>query len=388
MTWELAYADTARVYSADMTREFYRDNGWGSLLNEMASNGLPVWSSGTASGVWAHGAGWVAAGAPGVALLGVELFPEFNNPTYSGGDCPGGVGDGAWPCTPEGAYAHELGHTLGLAHPLDIPETQADALHSVMQTHWNYPNHASPDESPWGFLTLERQTIWASPFAKEDVSVVQIHNCDIVNLPNTGTPPSADFRTSASAPLVVSFTNRASEASLLYWDFGDGGNANSPHPTHAYEQAGLYPVRLRASAPNGMMDRETGVVTAQTGVLLRSRTQEPRISANIPTSETLSEPAATQPWLEQSSPNPFDEQRHGETIIRFHSPTPGHVNLVVYNLAGQRVAELVDSSVSAGVHAVAWTGRNDSGHEVAPGRYAYVLIAGDHRETRLLTLLR
>ncbi len=86
-TWELAFPEVVRVYEAKETRQFYQDNGnwWGSLLPEMGSEGFAIWSPGTVTVIWAHGAGWWAGGAQGcgihcgVALLGVELFPEFNN---------------------------------------------------------------------------------------------------------------------------------------------------------------------------------------------------------------------------------------------------------------------------------------------------------------------
>jgi hypothetical protein len=127
LTWELAFQKVVRVYHAKQTREFYRDNGnwWGSLLGEMANEGLPIWSPGMVTAIWAQGAGWWAGGAQGcgvdcgIALLGVEIFPDFNDPAFSGGQCPSGQGVAAWPCTPVGAYAHELGHALGLPHPAE-----------------------------------------------------------------------------------------------------------------------------------------------------------------------------------------------------------------------------------------------------------------------------
>ncbi|HET7091537.1 MAG TPA: hypothetical protein VFL17_23140, partial [Anaerolineae bacterium] len=184
-TWELAYPEIVRVYHGQNTRQFYKDTGnwWGSLLPEMDSAGLPVWEPGIVVVIWAHGAEWWAGGAQGcgidcgVVLLGVELFPEFNNPLWTGQDCPDPDGQGveAWPCTPLGAYAHELGHTLGLIHPLDDPVTAPYAWHSIMQAHWNYPNEAPPEDRPWGFLRSERQHMQSNPFMKTGVPLIQVH---------------------------------------------------------------------------------------------------------------------------------------------------------------------------------------------------------------------
>src|SRR5437868_11885244 len=110
-----------------------------------------------------------------MALVGVQLCPECDRSGWSGGGCAASGGATAWPCTPEGACAREAGHTLGLPHPVDIPATHADAFHSIMQTHWNYPTFASGSEVPWGFLTLERQMIRANPFMNSNIDLNQIY---------------------------------------------------------------------------------------------------------------------------------------------------------------------------------------------------------------------
>jgi hypothetical protein len=157
-TWRFEYpVEIVETYYGIRTREYYHSNGdwWGSLLAELDGAGWPIWEPGVVTCIWAQGAGWWAGGAMGcsgacgVALLGTEAFPEFNVEAYSGGTCPGGEGVAAWPCTPVGAMAHELGHTLGLGHPVDHPDPDVAAVasHSVMQSHWNYPDFAPPSES-------------------------------------------------------------------------------------------------------------------------------------------------------------------------------------------------------------------------------------------------
>ena len=70
-------------------------------------------------------------------------------------------------------------------------------------------------------------------------------------------------------------------------------------------------------------------------------------------------------------------------------PVREEVKLSVYNLAGQRVATLVDGPREAGTYTVRWDGRDDGGVELASGMYLYRLQAGKHpMEIRKLLLLR
>jgi len=64
------------------------------------------------------------------------------------------------------------------------------------------------------------------------------------------------------------------------------------------------------------------------------------------------------------------------------------VDLVIYNLAGQEVATLVDGPRESGVYTLRWDGRDDAGRELASGIYLYRLQAGEQVETRKLLLLR
>ncbi|MFQ5599807.1 MAG: FlgD immunoglobulin-like domain containing protein [Candidatus Krumholzibacteriia bacterium] len=374
VTWVLAFPEVVQVYFADQTREFYETNGdwWGSLLGEMRSKGLPIWSPGTVTTIWAHGAGWWAGGAQscgadcGTALLGVEVFPEFNNPAYSGGDCPGGTGVSAWPCTPEGAFAHELGHTVGLPHPVDVPQTNQDANHSVMQTHWNYPIYAPPSQSPWGFLTLERQTLRANPFMKAGISLVQTHpDCDVVNLPNNGDTPTSSFSIGiqyGNPGFTVTTTNHSIGGTLYYWIFGDAAVSNDESPVHAFLQDGTYGISLRVSNDSSMVD--------------------------LPTNEGVTAVPDPQEHLSfelmQNLPNPFNPV----TTIQYRIVSPTWVRLRIHDVAGRLVTTLVNTRKPAGLHTVIWNGENASGHGVSSGVYLCALEASGSKEAKALVLLR
>ena len=107
-----------------------------------------------------------------------------------------------------------------------------------------------------------------------------------------------------------------------------------------------------------------------------------------PITAVLEEHTATLPQifvLEQNYPNPFNSS----TVIRFALPQAENVELAVYNLAGQKVATLVEGVREAGVYTVRWDGRDESGRELASGVYLYRLRAGQGQvETRKLLLLQ
>jgi len=83
-------------------------------------------------------------------------------------------------------------------------------------------------------------------------------------------------------------------------------------------------------------------------------------------------------------PNPFNPS----TTIRYSLPAAGQVSLVVYDLAGRKVADLVAGPMLAGVHEVVWGGRNSQGQPVVSGVYLYMLETEGLSQTRKMILLK
>jgi hypothetical protein len=102
-----------------------------------------------------------------------------------------------------------------------------------------------------------------------------------------------------------------------------------------------------------------------------------------------STPAAFALW--QNYPNPFSaigNFGNPETMIQFDLPQASKVHLEIYNLAGEKVATLIDGPQPAGRQTVRWNGRDDFGRDIASGVYFYRLAAGAHLQTRRMVLLR
>ena len=89
--------------------------------------------------------------------------------------------------------------------------------------------------------------------------------------------------------------------------------------------------------------------------------------------------------LQQNFPNPFNSS----TVIRLDVPLAGDVMMAVFNLAGQKVATLVDGQRQTGSYQVQWDGTDDAGRNLASGVYMYrVHFDGVNQATRKLLILR
>ena len=63
-------------------------------------------------------------------------------------------------------------------------------------------------------------------------------------------------------------------------------------------------------------------------------------------------------------------------MIEFSLNKNTDVSLLIYNIRGEVVRQLVSDFYSTGVYQVEWDGRNNHGHQVASGIYFYRLKAG------------
>lgn len=88
--------------------------------------------------------------------------------------------------------------------------------------------------------------------------------------------------------------------------------------------------------------------------------------------------------LAQNYPNPFNPS----TKIHYEIPIESHVTIKVYNLLGQEVKTLVNSTKGIGRYEVEWDGKNASGRETASGLYLYRLETDKIRKTRKMLLIK
>ena len=98
----------------------------------------------------------------------------------------------------------------------------------------------------------------------------------------------------------------------------------------------------------------------------------------------VSSAAPAQSGLAAAMPSPFRDR----TVLQCALARDGEIRLAIYGIDGRRIRLLAQGSHAAGVHRVAWDGRDDAGHEVAAGMYFVRLDTVDGRFRRTLVRVR
>jgi flagellar hook assembly protein FlgD len=87
--------------------------------------------------------------------------------------------------------------------------------------------------------------------------------------------------------------------------------------------------------------------------------------------------------LVQNFPNPFNP----ETTIQFELPQVSPVKLEIFNILGQKIQTLINETMPAGYHQIAWKGENWRGERVSHGVYFYQLEAVGYFAIRKMVYL-
>ncbi len=101
----------------------------------------------------------------------------------------------------------------------------------------------------------------------------------------------------------------------------------------------------------------------------------------LPTAiETINSPSLPSSYsLYQNYPNPFNPA----TVIRYSVPKDGNVKLTVYNAIGQKITELVNREVTAGIYEV-----NFDASRLTSGVYFYKIETQGYTGTRKMLLIK
>lgn len=156
-----------------------------------------------------------------------------------------------------------------------------------------------------------------------------------------------------------------------------GATTIRPAPDGGFRMTSFFDVFTELSMDGGLTwypsTDEFGVLYAGTMVLQH----DPGNPSDVAPSPRIT-------MLHPNVPNPFNPS----TEISFDLAHSAHVRLEILNVAGDRLRQLVSTSMLAGRHAVIWNGLDDAGNAVGSGIYIYRLVAGEFEGSRKLVLVR
>ncbi len=88
--------------------------------------------------------------------------------------------------------------------------------------------------------------------------------------------------------------------------------------------------------------------------------------------------------LHQNYPNPFNPT----TILSYNLSEDNFVKVIIYDVLGNIVNNLVNDKKDSGYNTVEWNATNNQGQPVSAGVYLYSIEAGDFRQTKKMILLK
>jgi len=88
--------------------------------------------------------------------------------------------------------------------------------------------------------------------------------------------------------------------------------------------------------------------------------------------------------LHNNFPNPFNPS----TTISFSLPIESRIDLIIYNIKGQKVKTLMDAYTGKGIFEVNWNGKDEMGKSVSSGQYLIKLKQNGIETTSKIMLLK
>lgn len=82
--------------------------------------------------------------------------------------------------------------------------------------------------------------------------------------------------------------------------------------------------------------------------------------------------------LYQNHPNPFN----GTTQIKYHNTISSTIQIIVFNLLGEKIRTILNANVLPGTHSIKWDGKNECGKTMPSGIYMYRLNANNFIQTK------
>jgi len=153
-------------------------------------------------------------------------------------------------------------------------------------------------------------------------------------------------------------------------------NASQMYMISGLEQGQLYLI----SATNDLYDTIEEVFTSNAMMSVKNF----QFSSSPLTADEDIDQVPARFVLAQNFPNPFNPV----TTLRYTVPEQDLVYISVYNMRGNLVKNLVNTSQSPGIKTVRWDATDSQGNTVSAGVYLYKIQAGNFSQTKKMILLK
>jgi hypothetical protein len=110
-----------------------------------------------------------------------------------------------------------------------------------------------------------------------------------------------------------------------------------------------------------------------------------RFNKNLITSEGNNQNLVPQNFnLLQNYPNPFNPS----TTIGYNLPHISNVRLIISDITGKIIREIINTTQIAGEYKIIWDGKDKNNNNLSSGVYFYSLIAGNFKSTKQMLLVK
>lgn len=179
-------------------------------------------------------------------------------------------------------------------------------------------------------------------------------------------------------PLMLVLTDQGSNI----WSITTTALAGTPGGAYEYKFAAMYPGADTVNGGSSPLDNEGGFGQNHKFILVdnASGLEFNNVFGDFTTGVKLLDDLVPDVYeLAQNYPNPFNPT----TTIRYSIPEAGLVNIKVFNLLGQEVAELVNTQQNSGNYEVIFDAT-----QLASGIYFYTIEASKFTQTKKMLLLK
>lgn len=176
-----------------------------------------------------------------------------------------------------------------------------------------------------------------------------------------------------------------------YWDFDIASAKSEAIVTTEFSKAGNIPAGFEICLVDMTTERVTNITSSMSYQFkLRENESSRSLRLVVGTQKFIADNTNGIPIiplaysLAQNFPNPFNPS----TTIQYVLGHSAHVELVVYNMLGQKVKTLYSGVKGLGTYVAEWDGTNNDGQKVSSGIYFYRLHTDEFSDARKMVFLK